>query len=269
MSKFFLKKDTFFQKVADILIREEKILLYKTAIIDDSIVFSSFLKSVLIESPHVESVDIYHSAEEFLLSGSCLNYQLLFVDIGLPKQSGIELVKTLNNMSPNALTVFITGHPEFAPDAVQLKVSHYLLKPVSEEKILATINKIYETYNCTQKPPDTRNNGKILLKSGRDLRLINQEDIIFIEKQGKRCLIHTTSGTVTAAGSLESFEKSLDNSCFYKSHRGFIINVNMVFRTEKWADRAYKIKMYNTTGEPLLSRARLKNLECMLKIFQK
>jgi Response regulator of the LytR/AlgR family len=244
-------------------------LLYKTAIIDDSIVFSTFLKSVLTESPHVKSVDLYPSAEDFLSAGHCRNHQLLFVDIGLPAQSGIDLVKTLNSLSPNAHTVFITGHPEFAPDAVQLKVSHYLLKPISKERILETINKIHETPNGGPEPSAPPGAGKILLRTGRDLRLINQEDIIFIEKQGKKCLIYTTSGAITAAGSLESFEKSLAHSFFYKSHRGFIINVNMVFRTEKWSDRAYKIKMHHTTGEPLLSRAKFKNLESMLRIFQK
>ncbi|KJS15589.1 MAG: hypothetical protein VR69_12345 [Peptococcaceae bacterium BRH_c4b] len=244
-------------------------MLYNAAIIDDNIVFADFLLSVLKKSTLVAKISVFNSAEDFLCSWQD-QYNLLFVDIGLPKRSGIELVKTVNKLPYDIQTVFITAHPEFAAEAMLLNVCGYLLKPVSEENILNTLYNIQKNnlpgINSLQQT--VRENKKLMFRKNGRIKIIPQKDIIFIEKQGKNCVIHTVAEKVRMPCTLESMEKSLDNILFFKSHRSYIINMDMISRTERWADRAYRIRMKNTGEEPLLSRSKIKAIESLLKLFR-
>ena len=245
-------------------------MLFHIAIIDDNVIFTNYLQYVLQKSPHVEKINIFNSAEGFLYPWQGDNYNLLFVDIGLPAKNGIELVKTINNIAHNIQIVFITAHPEYAAEALQLRACAYLLKPVSEESILYTLDQIKESNLPDIRPRQpVQDNKKLYLRFGGDYKIITQKDIIFIEKQGKNCIFHTVSEKVHFSGTLESIEKNLDNVLFFKSHRSYIINLDMISTIQKWADRAYKIRMNNTVEEPLLSRSKIKVLKAILQFLSR
>lgn len=232
----------------------------KAAIIDDNIHFACYLESVLKKSPHVKSVSIYYSAEEFLDYYAGADHDLLFVDIGLPKQSGIDLVNIINESRRAMQTVFITGHPEFMAEAFQMNVSDYIVKPVSEERIFKTlelVRKKLDHYHAGKTNQISRHpdNKILLIRDGKGIKIISQNDIIFIEKLYKKCLVHTLSGIVETSDSLDLLQNKLDQKIFFRAHRGYIVNKTMISSIDKWSDRAYKIKMLNTDGEPLLSRA--------------
>lgn len=232
----------------------------KAAIIDDNIHFAFYLESVLKKSPDITSVNIYYSAEEFLDYYDSADYDLLFVDIGLPKQSGMDLVNIINGSKRTTQTVFVTGHPEFMAEAFHMNVSDYIVKPVSVERIFKTLEFVKKKVDNFQTSRNINNNDgnpdiKILLiRGGKGTQIVSQNDIIFIEKQSKKCLVHTLTGIVETLDTLELLQTKLDQKKFFRSHRSYIVNSTMISRIEKWSDRAYKIKMLNTNGEPLLSR---------------
>lgn len=82
---------------------------------------------------------------------------------------------------------------------------------------------------------------RLLLKSGHGLVLIDLENLIFIEKQGKKCLIHTTDGRYSVSQPLHALERRLPFPPFFRCHRSFIINTDKVERIRPYADRAYEV----------------------------
>lgn len=146
---------------------------------------------------------------------------LIFLDINMPKQSGLEFYKSLNN--PPAV-IFTTAYPQFAVDAFDLTAIDYLLKPIAFERFLSAVNKAYQQLINFEN--EVSNN--ILLKSNKILHQINLSDIQVIEAFGDYVKIHTETKTIVTNSTLTNFLNELTTSNFIRCHKSFAVNKNLV-----------------------------------------
>lgn len=100
-------------------------------------------------------------------------------------------------------------------------------------------------------PPSLK---RMLFKNGHGLVLVDPEHVIFIEKQGKRCLIHTTHGRYSVSEPLCALEQRLPFPPFFRCHRSFIINTDKVERIRPYADRAYEVTFHRYTAKASMRR---------------
>lgn len=81
------------------------------------------------------------------------NIDLMFLDISMPRMSGIEFLRTLNNAPDVIIT---SAYREYAYEGFELNVADYIQKPFSFERFYAAVNKVFEKYNNTKEKIDSK-----------------------------------------------------------------------------------------------------------------
>ena len=144
---------------------------------------------------------------------------LLFLDINMPELSGISLARVLKQ-SP--LIVFTTAYPEFAVEGFELEALDYLVKPISFERFLKSVQK------ATQRLENKTNITHLTIKADRRLYNLRLEDIIFIEAYGDYVKIHTKTQILVPKETLSNIEERLPAGYFMRVHRSYLVSLNKI-----------------------------------------
>ena len=140
----------------------------------------------------------------------------------LPGISGIEVAKQLYRKSR---IIFITSYREYAVDAFEVEAVHYLLKPVTDERLYQAMDRALNR----SKQEDDRT--LALIKSG-STHILPIRDILYCEVFDHRVCIHTAQGNYEYSGTLDMLEGKLDGR-FFRCHRSYLINMSHVVGQEK------------------------------------
>ncbi|MCP4726921.1 MAG: response regulator [bacterium] len=110
---------------------------------DDSQVLEGLKRLMMDEGFYVECAENAIKAVEIAESKE---FDLMIVDIILPKTDGIELTRQIKKISPDIAVVIITGHPseEYEKEVQSLDVKGYLIKPFSTKEIIANVRDILD-----------------------------------------------------------------------------------------------------------------------------
>ncbi|MBM1106218.1 response regulator transcription factor [Aurantibacter crassamenti] len=177
---------------------------------------------------------------------------LIFLDIHLPKISGIDFLKSLNNR-PNV--ILTTAFSEYALESYEYAVLDYLLKPFSFERFVQAVSKVtISQTELSQKEKElnsTDSTDIIFIKSGYEHIKINISDILFIQSDADYTEIFTVEKKHLSQEPLRHWEGILDSKKFIRIHKSYIINIariekisgNLVRLNEKTAlpiGRAFK-----------------------------
>lgn len=152
--------------------------------------------------------------------------ELIFLDVQMPKITGIDFFKTLKN--PPAV-IFTTAYPQYALDGFEVSALDYLVKPISFDRFLKAVLKAKEMYSVKNEPvpvpekltgtaPDY-----FFIKADNKLVKILLADILFIEAMQNYVTIITTSKKYISYLTFKSVEDYLPAGDFVKVHKSFII----------------------------------------------
>jgi len=166
------------------------------------------------------------NATELIAGGEV---QLLFLDIQMPKITGIDFFKTLKN--PPAV-IFTTAYPQYALDGFEVNALDYLVKPVSFERFLKAAMKAKEFFevrqkNKTEQMPGT-NAEYFFIKADNKLVKIFFDNILFVEALQNYVTIHTSEKKYISYLTFKSVEDYLPADRFIKVHKSFIISAAKV-----------------------------------------
>ena len=100
----------------------------------------------------------------------------------------------------------------------------YLLKPVSFDRFLKSVNRVHDLFQTEQKEGDDY----IFVKSDKQLKKIMFKDILFIESMENYVIIQTTSSKEVVYTTLKQIYESLPSNIFYQTHRSYIVNINQI-----------------------------------------
>ncbi len=155
---------------------------------------------------------------------------ILFIDIKMPEISGIELVRSLKN--PPAI-IFTTAFPNYAIEGFDLDVADYLLKPISVDRFLKAVNKVFSRTNNiiaseTGKGQKGTLSNFLFVKSGQGLARINYADIYYIEALENYVRIHLKDTMIVSLSSMKNIEEALPPASFLRIHRSYIVNLEKV-----------------------------------------
>lgn len=171
---------------------------------------------------------------DFVLIGTCKNtmqaetlletneIDLIFLDINLPKISGIEWVKKSQILPKIIIT---TAHPEYAVEGFDLDVVDYIVKPVTAERFSKALNKYKSLIN---KQNDTTEQTSIAIKSNGILQRIPVRDIVFAEAVQKYVRIYTVSGVFETLMPLSQLEKTVNNNLFFRCHKSYLVQLDKI-----------------------------------------
>ncbi|RNC83421.1 MAG: DNA-binding response regulator [Balneola sp.] len=147
---------------------------------------------------------------------------VLFLDINMPKLSGIDLIRSLSHPPKIVLT---TAYSEYALEGYELDVIDYLLKPFSFERFLKAVNKVSKLLESEQASDESQ---PLIIKADGKTYRIDEEDILFVESLGDYVTLHTSSEKLTFNQSLKSFLEKLSPDSFIRVHKSFVVSLSKI-----------------------------------------
>jgi DNA-binding LytR/AlgR family response regulator len=202
--------------------------MIKCLIIDDEPLAIEVLENhirniefVKVESTFSNAVEAY----QYLLKNKI---DLIFLDISMPRLSGLDFLKTLKNPPHVIIT---TAYREFALDGYELDVKDFLLKPVSFERFLMAVAKVSakgNDVNITTLPVLQKGTDYMFVKSNKKMIKVFFDDILYIESIRDYIKIKTDKIEVVSPQSISSFYEQLPKPNFLRIHKSFIINVDRI-----------------------------------------
>ncbi len=197
-------------------------------IVDDEKPARELIRSYLEVLPNFNVVASFDNAIEAFSFLQNNTVDLLFLDIQMPKITGLELVKTLKNRPK---VIFTTAYREFAVEAFEEEVFDYLVKPISQERFLKTIDKYLLFERNSEKLPESTNPFKeayIFLKVDKEQKKIFLKDILFVEGLKDYVKLYTSTEMVVVYERLGFMELKLPDTNFIRVHKSFIVAIEKV-----------------------------------------
>ncbi len=150
---------------------------------------------------------------------------IAFLDVEMPGLSGIHVGAELKKHNPEIKIFIVTSYPDYLDEAMRFQVFRYLSKPIDKERLFRNLKDAMYQYNMATKE------FVIALENGVETRMA--DEIICVETQKRKCLIHTTDGVFTSTATMDYWRNTLNLPCFYQSHKSFIINMRYVYSVGK------------------------------------
>jgi len=196
-------------------------MILKTLIIDDEPLAQNVLKKYVED---IKSIDIKGFCKDALEAIEILEKQsidLIFLDINMPKLSGIEFLKTIKNPP---LVILTTAYTEYAMEGYELNVLDYLVKPFSFARFLKAVQKAEQQLQLTQKSNTEEKTESVFIKSNKKTYQVKFSEIIYVEGLGDYIKIHTEKSHLVTNLSMKKMEELLPTSDFYRIHKSHIVN---------------------------------------------
>lgn len=200
---------------------------YNCIIVDDEPVAQRIIANYLSELPEFEVCGTCLNAIEAMSILDSQSVDLMFLDIEMPKLKGLAFIKTLKNPPHVIIT---TAHREYALEGFELEALDYLLKPISFERFIKSINRFKKTIKPIQalaSPKTATDTDTIYVKSERKTLKINQSEITYIESMNNYIIIHVNEKRHIVYSSMADILDRLNNK-FFRIHKSYIVNKTAV-----------------------------------------
>jgi two-component system response regulator LytT len=182
-------------------------------------------------------------------------YDVLFLDIGLPGMSGLDAISVVNALPHRPRVVFVTAYETFAVAAFEHAAADYLIKPVSEERLVMTMSRLRELgpRSGAKRAATPRRLGLEL--DGRTL-LVKIGDVRYIHAKGHLVLARTFDRELRYRGSIGELAARLESSGFLRVHRSYVVNPDHVVEITPFFGGTYLLRIDDKAlGEVPVSRS--------------
>jgi two-component system LytT family response regulator len=239
------------------------IQVYKTIVIDDEPAARRLMKNLLQEhSDVVQVIDEAGTGAEAIQKIEALKPDLVFLDIQMPDLTGFEVIEKLAH-KPNI--IFTTAYEQYAIRAFETFSIDYLLKPIKEERLeqsiqklkqfgksdtsinIAGLQQIIEQFKAPQKAT------ALPIKTGDRIILLRYENIAYLEAQDKYVFVYTQDGQKHLTDqSLTTLSEKLPTQ-FHRIHKSYIINKDRVREMHRHFNSRYLFIMEDKAGTRITS----------------
>ncbi|MFD2514839.1 LytR/AlgR family response regulator transcription factor [Pontibacter locisalis] len=157
---------------------------------------------------------------------------LIFLDIQMPKLTGLELLRSLSHPPKVIIT---TAFREYAFEGFELDVVDFLLKPVSLERFLKSIAKVLKSEQNTSVPSEMEgslNDSCLFVQVDKKTIKLYFKDILYIESQKNSVEVVTEAKKIQVRQKISDLDKELSQKGFVRTHRAFLVPID---RVESWS----------------------------------
>lgn len=196
------------------------------AIIDDDNMSRLALETLTKRVPTMELKGSFNSAVEARYFLQTNPVDLIFVDVEMPELSGLDFIRTLTKRPE---IIISSSKEKYALDAFEVEVADFLLKPVSLERFLKTMNRIESKLAATAKPV----NGSLFVKANNQLINLSLSAINYVEAYGDYVNIFTEKDRYIVHGTMKGMEAKLPSDEFVRVHRSHIVRIDKINAIEE------------------------------------
>ena len=230
----------------------------RTLIVDDEAPARRRLEQLLEDRTDVAVAGLAEGGEEAVELIREIEPDLVFLDVQMPDLMGVEVVREIGPEEMPAV-IFVTAYDEYAVEAFELAALDYLLKPFDNERFETAVDRAIETIEQQElgelgqrlsRLLDDHDEGGVLEDGGEDeyveriavkkrgqIRLVQVEDIDFIEASGAYAKLHAGDESHLLRARMKDLESRLDPEAFVRVHRSYIVRIDRI-----------ESLMVNTTG---------------------
>ncbi len=202
--------------------------------VDDEKLVLDLVVDNIKQVPYLNLVKACRNAMEAIDVLQKEKIDLIFLDIQMPRLSGLQFIQTLQHPP---MIIFITAYEQYALEGYNLNIVDYLLKPVSFERFLRACNKAKEWYDLRNEktsspasPTKEETPDHIFVHVEYNLVKIVFSDILFIEGLKDYIKIHlvSVSKPVLTRMTMKAVEEKLPADKFIRTHKSFIVNADKI-----------------------------------------
>ena len=195
-------------------------------LVDDEPLSREIIEKYIQDMPKLELVKKCSNAFEAAEALQNHDIQLIFLDINMPKLSGISFVKSLPQ--PPEI-IFITAYPEFAVEGFEVEAVDYILKPFSMERFMKAVNKALRKITSQQAGQyPLQEHAYLIVKSDKRMHKIDYHDILYFNSIGDYVKVFTKNKVLITHDTLKSIEVHLPEQHFARIHKSFIIAIKAI-----------------------------------------
>ena len=202
---------------------------FKIAVCDDSAADSGYaLKLLDLWAQNAQTAiktETFPSAQSFLFRHSeDKSFDVLLLDIEMDGMDGVSLAENIRKTDSDLKIIFITGYPEFVSRGYDVGALHYLLKPITAEKLFPVLDR---ALLATQKQ-----SSYVLLKNENGSFRIDTSKIVCAEAFSHSLHVTTLDGEFDISKTLSEFASELGKN-FVRSHRSYLVGLAHIARLSK------------------------------------
>lgn len=160
-------------------------------------------------------IAIYENGEDLLKDPG--KKDIVFLDVEMPGLDGICVGRELAKHNKHVLIFIVTSFIEYLDDAMRFHVFRYLTKPLEPYRFDRNMKDALRQYNASV--------ASIPIETKEGVYMVSSADIIMLEAQGHTITIHTCTRDYISVHNLKYWKQTLQDSCFFQSHKSFIINL--------------------------------------------
>ena len=200
----------------------ERTVLMLIAICDDNSADAEKIRFSLMDITQDLEMKCFSTGTELIESvKSGNNYSVLFQDVYLEKESGIEVAKSVKELSPDTQVIFVTSSLDHAIDAFKVQATEYLVKPCSEADIVKAFARVSVKMNTKYSVP-------VVINTGKEIHVFHTEKVIKIESDRHYTVICCSNNRTERLLINFSYVAELFGNKFIEIRRGLLVNPGFI-----------------------------------------
>ena len=185
------------------------------------------LAYLLREQPRVDAVLTASDASAALQILEDDAVDAVFLDIRMPRLSGLDLAKILARFADPPKLVFVTAYDEHAVAAFDLKALDYVMKPVRAERLAEAVRRVEDAVHGVRTTAPSADE-TIPVELAGTVRFIQRSDVRYAEAAGDYARLHTASGSHLVRTALATLEEQWESAGFVRVHRSYLVNLAQI-----------------------------------------
>jgi two-component system LytT family response regulator len=219
----------------------------KALIIDDERLARVELRRMLADHDGIEIVGEAANAEQARAKMTELLPDLLFLDVQMPGETGLEFLESLELPIPKV--IFTTAYDEFAVKAFELNALDYLMKPIDPHRLAAAVERLGESAgdsaaaSTLERTEILGADDKVFVREGERCWFVEVKRIRLLESEGNYTRVHFDDAQPQLFRSLNAMEARLDPKVFFRANRRQMINLQWIEKIEPWFSGALLLEL--------------------------
>lgn len=204
----------------------------RTVLVDDEPLALESLRLLLAHEEDIDVVAEYQSGTAFLRDAGALGADLVFLDVEMPRLSGLDVLEQLHAAGEQPHVVFVTGFDRYAVRAFEEQALDYVLKPYRADRMARTLARLRQQmapeHRASAEWPGTAFLTRVAVKKNGRIHLVRIDDVDWVETAGNYVSLHAGGTEYLYRTTMAAIESRLDPASFVRIHRSTIVNVDRI-----------------------------------------
>lgn len=202
-----------------------------------------------------------------------LKPEVVFLDVEMPVQSGVECAHVIQDYSPKTVIIFATAHEGYMSDAFEVYAFDYLVKPFKLERVEQTLDRVRDRLRSQEsvvkqipvsKITTPVTSERMMLRHKDGVSFLDYQSILLVQREDRSTVLYTSDGGKYITGDpLSEIERRLPSAFFFRCHKSYIINLNHIRDITPYGRWTYVVRLNGIKQDALITHEKYDQLEKM------